>query len=59
MDLDVAASLSFSFRECDSAGRVVVRHHDNNSRWDYGLCGGARTTVPMFSFWPGTILTPN
>ncbi len=32
MDLDVTASLSFSFRECDRAGRVVVRHHYDNSR---------------------------
>ena len=53
MDLDVTASLSFSFYESDSAGRVVVRHHYNNSREDYGLCAGAITTVPTFSFWPG------
>ncbi len=60
MDLDVTASQSFSFRESDSAaGRVVVRHHYNNSREDYGLCAGAITTVPTFSFWPGIIQMAN
>ncbi len=55
MDLDVTASLSFSFRKSDSAGRVVVRHHYDNPKEDYGLCAGAITTVPTFSFWPGII----
>src|SRR6266404_3319222 len=55
MDLDVTASLSFSFRKSDSAGRVVVRHHYDNPKEDCGLCAGAKTTVPTFSFWPGII----
>jgi len=55
MDLDVTGPLSFSFHECDSAGRVVVPHHHGNSREDYGLCAGAITTVPTFSLWPGMI----
>jgi len=47
--------LGFSFRKSDSPERVVVRHHYDKSSWDYRLCAGAITTVPTFSFWPGTI----
>ena len=34
---------------------VVVRHYNDISSEDYGLCGGTITTVPTFSFWPGKI----